>query len=80
MADVARDQMDNDIAYATWAAQMLGYLATVAGSKPSKRGQTSPEDAEEALLYAVKLCEKERENWEHVRATYDAWVHGTPVG
>lgn len=80
MADVARDQLDHDIAYSIWAAQMCDYLATVAGSAPAKRGNTKPEDAEEALLYAAKLCLAQRENLEHVRAIYDSWVHGVADG
>lgn len=94
MGDLARDQLDDDIAHAMRVEQMLLHLATVveskveeskaegrnrkSGSRKTKR-DTYPTDAEHALTYGAHLARRERENLEHVRAIYDGKVQGTAL-
>lgn len=81
MSDIARDQIDYEIAHAMRVEQMLLHLATVVQEAPKRRlkGETYPNDAEEALRFGAYLAHRERENWEHVRAFCDASTQGDPT-
>lgn len=71
--DVAREQLDVDIANAERYRSMLEHLADAIKHLPTgqRRGETYQAEAMEALRYGAALAEDRRKNLEHVRAIYD---------